>query len=220
MFQFLHREWFAYYRNWPAMLMPLLFFLLVCLLFPLAISPEKTELMKMGPGVIWASVLLASLLSFSSLFERDWREGSLDQLLLRPEPLSQLVAIKVMVHWLFFAVPLILLVPISALLFDLSSHCVLILMISLLLGTPILYFQGAIVAALCIGLRQSALLLAILLLPLYIPTLVLGSAVTIAAGQGMPIAFSLALLGAILCLALTFGPMITAFALRIGIIYG
>lgn len=215
----LTREFLLYLRNPTACLMPLLFFILVCLLFPLATSPEPKLLMQMGPGVIWVAVLLANLLALPRLFEDDFNDGSLDQFLIYRGSLTWLMAGKIASHWLVFALPMILLSPLMGLLFDLSAHCIIILMLSLFLGSPILYFQGAIIAALCVGQKQGGLLLAIILLPLYIPTLIFGCAIVSAASQNMPISSPLALLGALLCLTLTIGPSVTAFALRTGIEY-
>lgn len=215
----LMREFLLYFRNPATCLMPLLFFALVCLLFPLGISPESKILAKMGVGVIWVAVLLAHLIALPKLFEEDYQDGSLDQFLIYPGSLVGLMMRKIYSHWLVFILPMILISPIMGLLFDLSAYSIEILTLSLLLGTPILCIQGAIISALCVGQKNGALLLAILLLPLYIPTLIFGSAITLAAGQNAPIAAPVALLSAILVLSVTLGPSVVVFALRTGIEY-
>lgn len=199
---------------------PLLFFILVCVLFPLSISPDNHLLQSISPGIIWVAVLLAHLLSLPHLFSDDYDDGTLDQWIVHSESLSTTIISRMVTHWLFFIFPLILLTPVLSVMVHLSLFAVKILMLSLLLGTPIIVMQGAIVASLCVGLKRNGLLLAIILLPMYIPTMIFGSTVVTAAQQGLPVLFQLDLLGALLILAMVFGPCVIAFALRIGITYG
>ncbi len=197
---------------------PLLFFIIVVSLFPLAISTEKAVLIAIAPGVIWIAAVLASLLSLPQLFQADFIDGSLDQLLLQPEPLTYLVAAKLLAHWLTHQLPLILVAPLVGLLFQLSNHSIGILIISLLLGTPTLSLLGGIIAALIVSLRgQVSLLLPLLLLPLLIPLLLFATNVVLAAEQGFPINGQLALLAALMLLAMAFAPWVIAIALRIGV---
>ncbi len=197
-------------RNPLRYCMPLLFFLLVSFLFPLAISPNKHLLQLMGAGIIWIAVLLAHLLALPYLFAEDYADGTLDQLLIQPKSLSAVMSIKIFKHWLLFIFPMILCVPMLAIMFDLSFSAINLLIISLLLGTPVIVMQGAIVGALSVGLARPGLLLAIILLPLYIPLLIFGSVT--------PIQWEL--LASEFILFMTFGPSVIAFALRVGITYG
>ncbi len=214
------REFIFFIRNPLTYLIPLLFFILVCLLFPLSISPNNHLLQTMGAGIIWIAIVLANLLSLPQLFQDDYEDGLLDQWLIAPSSLSTLISVKMLIYWVFYILPMILLAPVLALMYHLSFFAVEILMMSLLLGTPIIVMQGAIVASLCVGLRRGGLLLAIVLLPLYISILIFGSTVVTAAEQGFPVLFQLDLLGALLILAMVFGPSAIAFSLRVGIIYG
>ena len=199
---------------------PFLFFMLVCLLFPLAISADSQVLTMVGAGVVWVAVLLAHLLALPHLFSEDYEDGSLDQLLIRPTSLSNVLSAKIFVHWLFFIFPMILIAPALALIYHIPLFATKILILGLLLGTPIIAIQGAIVGALCVGLRRDGLLLAIILLPMYIPTMIFGTTGVVVAAQGMSVLFQLDILGALLMMAIAFGPSVTAFALRIGITYG
>jgi len=213
------RESAACFRQGMIGYLPSLFFIFVCVLFPLTMSPEIRLLQQIGPGVIWIALLLAHLLSLPRLWEEDYSDGALDQLLLAPGPLPFYLGVKILTHWFIVTVPMILLSPVMALLFHLSGYAMMILIASLLLGTPLLYFQGAMIAALCLSVQQGMLLLAILLLPLYIPIVILGSAVVDAAEKNMSFASPMALLGALLCLAMSIGPRILAFAVRTSIEY-
>lgn len=217
--QTLKREFILLRKNPLQWIVPLLFFLLTGLIFPLSISPNLQMLQSMGAGVIWVSMLLALLLSQTQLYQRDYESGVLDQWLIQSSSLSSTLSKKFFVHWLMFILPMILLTPLLSLMYNLSFFAIMILLSSLLLGTPILCIQGMIVSALCVGVRKDGLLLAIILLPLYIPTLIFGTTVVGAASLGQPVLFQLELLGALLILALTVGSGIAAFALRIGIMY-
>ena len=188
-------------------------------LFPLSVDPDPKLLQTIGPGVIWVSALLATLLSLNRLFQEDHRDGGLEQLILSPYPLSVIIFSKVCSHWLTLGLPLILLAPCWAGLFHLSMFAVSTLVISLLLGTPVLCLLGSIGAAVTVGLRNSGLLLALLLLPLYIPVMIFGTSAVLAADAHQSTHSQLALLGAMLAFLIILAPLAAAFALRVGISY-
>jgi heme exporter protein B len=194
---------------------PVLFALLVTTLFPLAIGPEKSTLALIAPGVVWVAILLAGLLSLDSLFRSDLEDGSLEMLLLAPQPLALMLFGKVLVHWLTTALPLLIATPFLAELLYLPAELLPVLMAALVLGTPLLSLIGGVVVALTVGMRRSGMLLALLALPLYVPVLILGAGSVIAASQGMQFGGALLLLGAGLTLLTILAPLATAAALRI-----
>jgi heme exporter protein B len=196
---------------------PLLFALLVISLFPLALGSEQEILSKIAPGIIWVAALLAGLMSLDTLFRSDLDDGSLEQLMLAPHPLSALVACKILVHWLSTALPLIVATPLFAQLMYLPPDELPVLLYSLLLGTPLLSLIGAVVVALTAGMRRSGMLLALLALPLYVPVLIFGAGSVMAAAQGLPYAGALLLLGAGLTMSLLLAPLAAAAALRIAL---
>ncbi|TBW59413.1 heme exporter protein CcmB [Marinobacter halodurans] len=196
---------------------PLLFFVMVVSLFPLGVSPEKAFLREAGAGILWVAALLSTLLSLDHLFRHDFEEGVLEQLLLQPQPLYLIVLTKVVAHWLVTGVPLILMTPVLGIMLQLDGNSIACLCLTLLLGTPVLSFIGAIGAALTLGLRSAGILLSLLVIPLYIPVLIFGTGTVMAAGQGLPTASHFALLGALLVLALTCAPFAAAAALRISV---
>jgi heme exporter protein B len=189
--------------------------LLVVSLFPFALGPQPEVLARIAPGVIWVALLLAGLLSLDTLFRGDLEDGSLEQLMLAPHPLSLLVGCKILVHWLSTALPLVLATPLLAALLYLPQEQLPVLLASLALGTPLLSLIGAVVVALTVGMRRSGMLLALLALPLYVPVLIFGAGSVMAAAQGLPFQGALLLLGAGLALALVLAPLATAAALRI-----
>jgi heme exporter protein B len=196
---------------------PLLFALIVVALFPLALGSGATMLARIAPGVVWVAVLLAGLLTLDSLFRSDLEDGSLEQLLLSPAPLAWLIAMRVLVHWLVTALPLLVFTPLFAELLQLPRPLLAPLMLSLAVGTPLLSLVGAIVAALTVGIRRSGMLLAVLALPLFVPVLVFGSGAVVAASQGLPWSGAIYLLAAGLALALVLVPLAAAAALRIAL---
>lgn len=196
---------------------PLLFALIVVALFPLALGSGTTMLARIAPGVVWVAVLLAGLLTLDSLFRSDLEDGSLEQLLLSPAPLAWLIAMRVLVHWLVTALPLLLATPLFAELLQLPRPLLAPLLLSLAVGTPLLSLVGAIVAALTVGIRRSGMLLAVLALPLFVPVLVFGSGAVVAASQGLPWSGAIYLLAAGLALALVLVPLAAAAALRIAL---
>lgn len=199
---------------------PLLFFILVCVLFPLATNTNPHFLRQIGVGVIWVSALLATLLSLPNLFKEDFDDGCLEQVMLSGYSMGFLVLAKVIAEWIVFALPLIVITPLLALMFDLPASDIILLIATLLLATPVLYFIGAMVAALTVGLPKNGLLLALLLIPLYIPTLIFAANSVLAEQAHHSYAAPMALLGAFFLLSLIALPFVSAFALRLGVAYG
>ncbi len=198
-------------------LQPLLFAVLVVVLFALALGAERQALAKLGPAVLWVAALLAGLLALDTLFRGDAEDGSLEQWLLAPVPLAWLVLVRTLVHWATTALPLVLATPLLGELLYLPHAQLPVLMASLLLGTPLLALLGAVVAALTVGMRRSGILVALLALPLYVPVLVFGAGSVTAAAQGLEFAGALLLLGAGLALALVLAPLAAAAAIRISL---
>jgi heme exporter protein B len=196
----------------------LFFFLIVVSLFPLGVGTEKETLRILGPGVIWVAALLASMLALERLFAADYEDGTLEQILLTAQPLSLLVLAKAAAHWLLTGLPLVALAPLVGLQYQLPPDALLMMVISLLIGTPVLSLIGGIGAALTLGLRGGGILLSLLILPLYIPVLVYGAgAVTVSMIDLADTQPYLALLAAFLLLALTLAPVATSAALRISL---
>jgi len=193
----------------------LLFFVIVASLFPLGIGAEPNQLRAIAPGVIWVAALLSSMLSLGRLFAGDYADGTLEQILLGAAPLGVVVAAKTAAHWLVSGLPLVLMAPLIALQYDVAPGLYRVLALSLLLGTPVLSIIGAIGAALTLGLRGGGVLLSLLVLPLYVPVLILGAGSVEMAAAGLSPEGQLLLLGAMLIVAAVFAPWATAAALRI-----
>jgi heme exporter protein B len=186
-------------------------------LFPLGIGPEPATLRTIAPGVVWVAALLASLLALSRLFAWDYADGTLEQLALSPQPLVVLVAAKVVAHWLVTGLPLVLIAPVLGLQFDLPGDALTMMVFSLLLGTPTLSLIGAIGAALTLGARGGGGLLALLVLPLYIPVLIFGAACVSTTLAGLQVSGHLSVLGALLLIAIVLGPWAAGAAIRIAL---
>ena len=195
----------------------LVFFVLVTSLFPLAISPDKKLLATIAPGIVWVAALLSNLLALPRLFAQDHLDGSLEQLALSGAPLPALVAGKVLAHWLLGAVPIVVLTPLTGVQFGLDEAGIATLMVSLLLGTPVLSWLGAIAAALTLGTRAGASLLALLVLPLAVPVLIFGAGAVEAQSAGLGAQAQLSLLGAGLILSCLLGPWLGALAVKIAL---
>lgn len=198
-------------------LLPLGFFIVSAGLFPLGIGPEPQTLRQIAPGLVWVCALLAALLSVTQMFAGDHQDGSLEQMLMSPQPLLLVVLGKVLAHWLASGLPLVLLAPLLGLMFDLQASAIATLVWTLVLGTPVLSLLGAVGAALTLGLRSGAALLFLLVLPLTVPALVFGSAAVAAADAGLSARGHLSLLGALLILTLLTAPWAAAAALRISL---
>jgi heme exporter protein B len=195
----------------------LFFFVIVVSLFPLGIGPEPELLRRMAPGIVWVAALLASMLSLARLFADDLTDGTLEQQLLSTTPLTLLVLGKAFAHWLCSGLPLALVSPLLALQFGLPPDAMGVLVVSLLLGTPVLSLVGAIGAALTVGVRGAGVLLSLLVLPLVIPVLIFGAGAVDASITGAGVAGHFSLLGAMLVLALAGAPPAAAAALRIAL---
>jgi len=195
----------------------LLFFIIVASLFPLGIGAEPNLLRAIAPGVIWVAALLSSMLSLARLFAGDHADGTLEQLVLSGAPLGVVVAAKTLAHWLVSGLPLVVIAPVIALQYDVAAELYGVLALSLLLGTPILSIIGAIGAALTLGLRGGGVLLSLLVLPLYVPVLILGAGAVEMASAGLAADGQLLLLAALLIVAAVFAPWATAAALRISL---
>jgi heme exporter protein B len=196
---------------------PLLFFVLVITLFPLGIGAQPNLLKAIAPGIIWVSALLAAMLSLDSLFRSDFDDGCLEQLLLSPHPASILVLAKVIAHWLVTGLPLLIIAPLLAVFLGMSNQAIGVLLLTLLLGTPVLSLIGAIGVALTVGLRRGGMILSLLVLPLYIPVLIFASNAVDMASMGLPIGAQLNILLAILSLSIVLAPWPTAAALKMSI---
>ena len=195
----------------------LFFFVIVVSLFPLGVGPELDKLRPLTAGVVWVAALLASMLSLGRLFAHDYSDGTLEQLLIAPQPLSVLVLGKIIAHWIVSGVPLVVMTPLLGLQYDLGGGPLAVLTLSLLLGTPVLSAIGAVGAALTLGLRGGGVLVALLVLPLYVPVLVFGAGAVDAATARLDIEGHLSLLGAFLLVSLVLSPWATALALRISV---
>jgi heme exporter protein B len=195
----------------------LLFFVIVVSLFPLGVGAEPNLLRSIAPGVIWVAALLASMLSLGRLFAADHADGTLEQMLLGAAPLGAIVVAKVLAHWLLSGLPLVLIAPILALQYDLPAPLFGVLALSLLLGTPVLSLVGAIGAALTLGVRGGGVLLSLLVLPLYVPVLVMGAGSVDMAAAGQAAAPHLMLLCAMLLGAAALAPWAISAALRISL---
>ena len=213
----LRRDLALAYRRWGDVLSPLMFFTLVSALFPLALSPKREVLQELGPGVLWIAALLAMLLSLNALFRQDLEDGSMEQLVISPQPLALMMLAKALAHWLVAGLPLVAVAPLLAVTYHLPGPGVTALCATLLLGTPTLSLLGSIGAGLTAGVRQSGGLLALLVLPLCLPVLIFGARATALAAGGEVITGPLYLLAAFLLLALSLVPLATASAIRISL---
>lgn len=196
-------------------LLPLAFFIVAISLFPLGVGPEPGMLRDMAPGVVWVCALLASMLSVSSMFAGDHADGSLEQMLLAPQPALALAAAKCTAHWLVTGLPLIVATPLVGLLFDMSAPALGALVAGLVLGTPILSLLGGLGAALTLGLRSGGMLLILIVLPLAIPALIFGAGAVGKIEAGMSASGHFSLLGALLITTAMGVPLAIAAALRI-----
>jgi heme exporter protein B len=183
-FAIIHRDLLLAYRRRADVLTTLFFFVIVVSLFPLGVGPEMNTLRQIAPGVVWVAALLASMLSLGRLFSADFQDGTLEQMALAPQPLWLIVLGKIVAHWMVSGLPLALMAPVLGLQFDLPPEALTVLVLSLLLGTPILSLIGAIGAALTLGLRGGGVLLSLLVLPLYIPVLIFGAGAVMGALDG------------------------------------
>jgi heme exporter protein B len=211
----IHRDLLLAWKRPGDVLNPLFFFAMVSSLFPLAIGPNAEQLQIIGPGVTWVAALLASLLALNSLFLNDFEDGSLEQLILSPQPLPLMVLAKTAAHWLATGLPLVLVSPIIALSYQLQPEVIRIMVITLLPGTISLSLLGSIGAALTVGLSRGNALLSLLILPLAMPVLIFGARTVSLAATGDATAGGIYFLAGYCMLALTLAPFATAAAIRI-----
>ena len=196
---------------------PLVFFAIVIALFPLGLGPAPETLAGLAPGVLWITALLSSLLSSDTVFRSDYEDGSLEQLMLSGQPLFLAVLAYTGAHWLTTGLLLAAVSPLFALMLNLPLVGLGILVLSLLLGTAVLSLLGCVGASLTVGLKRGGMLLSLLILPLYVPVLIFGTAAVRAAVDGLPIGPYLAILGAMLSLAIALAPLAIAAGLRISL---
>lgn len=209
------RELTIAFRHKDDILNPLLFFIIVITLFPLGIGPETSTLSLIAPGIIWVAALLATLLSLDRLFKSDFQDGTLEQLILSPHPTYIIVLGKVIAHWLITGMPLIFIAPILAVSLHLDDRAFTALMLTLLLGTPVLSFIGAIGAALTVRLKNGGVILSLLVLPLFIPVLIFATSTINTAAMNLPYQGQLAIIAALFVGALTLAPFAISSALKV-----
>lgn len=215
--QTLKYELILAYRRRGELVHPLIFFVVVCTLFPFGVGSDEEILAPLASGILWVAALLATLLSMDLLFSQDYQDGALEQMELSCVPFYQQVMLKTLVHWLFAGLPLVILTPLLSLLLHLPEEQLGILILSLLLGTPSLSLIGSIGAALTVGLKRGGLLLSLIVLPLFVPILIFGSTAPLSVSMGEIPAAQLLWLAAIFFLAATLAPLAASMALRINI---
>ena len=213
----LRRDLVLAWRRRSDIAMPVLYSLIVTMLFPFALGPEDTLLQRIAGGVILVTVLLAMLLALDAMFASDIEDGSLEQLMLAPQPLALMLAVKILAHWLTTALPLIVITPLLAAMLHLPAPVIPVLLLALLLVTPLISLFGAVLVALTAGTRRSGMLLALMLLPLCVPALIFAAGAVAAAQQGLPWLAPISWLAAVLVLALVLAPLACAAALRIAL---
>nr|WP_232210405.1 heme exporter protein CcmB [Nitrococcus mobilis] len=194
---------------------PVVFFLLIATLFPLAVSIAPENLRAIGPGVFWVAAVLASVLSMEQLFRSDFDDGTLEQFAIAPQALSIVVLAKLLAHWLVTALPLILVSPLLVLFYQLPVSSVAVAMLTLAAGTPAITATGALGVALTVSVRRGGVLLSLLVLPLYVPVLIFGASAIDQAAHGLPIQGPLLFLSALSVLSISLMPWAIAAALRI-----
>lgn len=211
------RDLILAWRRRADVLATLFFFVIVVSLFPLGIGPEPQLLRAIAPGIVWVAALLASMLSLGRIFGNDYQDGTLEQILLTPQPVYLLVLGKMLAHWLVSEIPLVAIAPLLGVQFGLSQNTLGTVAVSLLLGTPVLSLIGSIGAALTLGLRAANVLIALLVLPLCIPALIFGAGAVEASINGTDSQPWLLLLAATLIVSLVFAPWATSAALKISV---
>ncbi|MEP7704367.1 heme exporter protein CcmB [Paraglaciecola sp. 25GB23A] len=209
------RDLILAYHNRAELMQPMMFFMLVISLFPLAVGPNAATLKIIGPGVIWVAAILSSLLGLERLFRDDFQDGSLEQMILSTTPLPAIALVKVATHWLTSILPLICLSPLLAVFLHLNEAMYWALLVTLLLGTPLLSLIGAIAVALTVGLNRGGVLLALLLVPIFIPLLIFATSAVDAAAMELPYTAQLAFIAAMLLFAFALAPFAIAYALKV-----
>lgn len=213
----LRRDLTVAWRRRSDIAMPVLYALIVTMLFPFALGPEDTLLQRIAGGIVLVTILLAMLLTLDAMFSSDIEDGSLEQLVLSPQPLELLLGMKILAHWLSTALPLIVITPLLAAMLHLPVAVIPVLLLALLLVTPLISLLGAVLVALTAGTRRSGMLLALMLLPLCVPAVIFAAGAVAAAQQGLPWLAPIAWLAASLVLAVVLAPLACAAALRIAL---
>ena len=213
----LQRDLLLAIRHRAELMNPVLFFVLVVILFPLGVGPEISILAKIAPGVIWIAALLSALLSLDRIFRTDMEDGSLEQMLISAQPMSVLILAKIIAHWMITGLPVVLVGPLLALFLGLSMDGIETLFYTLLVGTPILSAIGSVGVALTVGLRRGGVILSLLVLPLYVPVLIFASQAVDAAAAGFPTVAPIAMLCALLLLSLSLTPWAASSALKMSV---
>jgi heme exporter protein B len=213
----LKRDLVLAYRRRAELVNPMLFFVLVTTMFPLGIGNDPKLIEAVGPGVIWVAALLAALLSLDSMFRSDYDDGSLEQFMLSAHPVSILVLAKILAHWLVTGLPLLIIAPLLAVLLHIPGSAIPTLLLTLLLGTPVLSLIGSVGVALTVGLRRGGVILSLLVLPLFVPVLIFATDAVKTAIVGIPTTAQLSILSAMLVGSLVLAPMATAASLRISL---
>ncbi|WP_199101113.1 heme exporter protein CcmB [Dyella sp. ASV21] len=213
----LRRDLTLAWRRRGDIAMPVLYAIIVTTLFPFALGPEDALLQRIASGVVLVTVLLAMLLALDAMFRSDIEDGSLEQLMLAPQPLALMLGMKILAHWITTALPLIVIAPLLAGMLHLPATVMPVLVYALLLATPLLSLLGAVLVALTAGTRRSGMLLALMLLPLCVPVVIFAAGAVAAAQQGLPWLAPIAWLGAALVMALVLAPLACAAALRIAL---
>ena len=211
------RDLLLAYRQKSDVLQTVFFFLVVITLVPLGVGSETELLRSMAPGIVWVAALLAALLSLPRLFAHDFADGTLEQMVLSPDPLPVIVLAKAFAHWLTTGVPITVFASLAAVMFDLKAEVAAVLVFSLLIGTPVLSLLGSVGAALTLGLRSGGVLTSLLVLPLYIPVLIFGAGAAGAVAVAVSPAAYLLITGALSLFALAIAPWGSAAALRIAL---
>ncbi|MGV6808136.1 MAG: heme exporter protein CcmB [bacterium] len=213
----LRRDLLIAARNPGEVANPILFFLMVVSMVPLALSPDPARLAAIAPGILWVMALLASLLSLDNLFSGDFRDGVLEQMMISPQPVYVMVLAKVLAHWLVTGLPLTLFAPVLGVMLSLPADGFVPLVLGLMLGTQLFSLIGAIGAALTVALRRGGLLISLIVMPLYVPVLIFGASAVQRSVEGFPVQGQLALLGAMLAFAIVAAPFAAAGALRVSL---
>lgn len=211
------REYLSAYRHKQAFINPLVFFAIVIAFFPLGVSPDPAFLSAACVGLVWVAALLSSMLSLDNLFVKDFEDGSLEQLVLSPQPLYLILLAKSFVHWTLTGLPLILISPLLAMMLYLDFSHLPVLLLTLVMGTPVINLIGGIGAALTVSLRSGGILVSLLVLPLTIPVLIFATGALQASIDGLPVQGYLAILGVLLSLAITLAPFATSAAVRLSV---
>jgi heme exporter protein B len=211
------RDLLLAFRRRADVLTTLFFFIIVSSLFPLGVGPQQSLLQTIAPGILWVAALLASILSLNRLFSADFIDGTLEQMLHSSEPLVVIVIAKIIVHWLVSGLPLVMLSPVLAIQFNLHYRSIVVLVLSLLIGTPVLSLLGAIGAALTLEVRGGGALITVLVLPLYIPILIFGAGAVDAEITGLGSGPHLMLLAGLLLMTSALAPWAISKALKIAL---